>query len=202
MNLWIKGILLMFLSLFCFLQVNAQNTVEKKDTVDLKNEITVKRHIPGKATAYSAVLPGLGQIYNKKWWKVPFIYGGFGALGYYINQNHKYYLDYKRCYMDVSDDDPSTAYYKEMFPDYNFDDADISSLKDMFEVRIDSKRRQRDLFIIITAGFYLLNIMDANIDAHFLDFDISEDLTFNFEPVFVDPITNSIILGGQLAITF
>ncbi len=192
----------MFLSLFCFLQVNAQNTVEKKDTVDLKKEITVKKHIPGKATAYSAVLPGLGQIYNKKWWKVPIVYAGFGALGYYINQNHKYYLGYKRCYMDVSDDDPATAYYKEMFPDYNFDDAEVSSLKDMFEVRIDSKRRQRDLFVIITAGFYLLNIMDANIDAHFLDFDISEDLTFNFEPVFVDPITNSIILGGQLAITF
>ncbi len=192
----------MFLSLFCFLQVNAQNTVEKKDTVNLQKEITVKKHIPGKATAYSAVLPGLGQIYNRKWWKVPIVYAGFGALGYYINYNHKYYLDYKRCYRDASDDDPSTAYYKELFPKTNFDDTDASTLKSLFEKRIDGKRRQRDLFIIITAGFYLLNIMDANIDAHFLDFDISEDLTFNFEPIFVDPNTNSIILGGQLAITF
>lgn len=192
----------MFLSLFCFIQVNAQNTVAEKDTVDLKKEITVKKHIPGKATAYSAVLPGLGQIYNKRWWKVPVIYGGFGALGYYINRYNQHYLDYKRGYIEYTDDDPTTVFYKEIYPEYNFDDADMSTVKNSFSLGIESYRRQRDLFIIITAGFYLLNVMDANIDAHFLDFDISEDLTFNFEPVFVDPITNSVILGGQLAITF
>ncbi len=192
----------MFLILFVFIGTNAQPVQEKSDSTEIKKEISVKKHIPGKATIYSAVLPGLGQIYNKRWWKVPIIYGGFGALGYFINNYNQNYLDLRKSYHDLTDDDPTTAFYQEMYPEYDFSQSEISTLKTNFEDKIDNSRQQRDLFIIISVGFYLLNIMDANVDAHFLDFDISEDLTFNFEPIYRDPITNSFILGGHLALTF
>lgn len=195
----------MFLSLY-FLQAYGQTIQSKVDTVNVESGRTIKKHNPAKATVYSAVLPGLGQLYNNKWWKVPIVYGGFVGLGITIYNYNKNYLDYKHAYYDINDSDPNTKYYEEVWPKDDFSEIDDAerrnNLSDRMVVYIEETRRSRDLFYIISAGFYLLNILDANIDAHFIDFDISEDLTFNFEPCFVDPITNSPILGGHLAITF
>lgn len=176
---------------------------EKKDSTSVNIEKPVKKHYPGKATMYSAVLPGLGQIYNKKFYKVPIIYGGFVGLGYLINYWNQKYFNSKQAYYDLNDNNPLTKSYEKTFPYWDYSSiSDYSEYNESILSYIDKYRRERDLYIIVTVGFYLLNVLDANVDAHFLDFDISEDLTFNFEPLMIDPITNSPILGGHLVFTF
>jgi hypothetical protein len=150
-------------------------------------------------------LPGLGQIYNKKYFKLPIIYGGFVGLGYTINYYNKWYVDFKQAYFDLNDNNPLTKSYEKTYPNPYWDYSDKGSydqFNQTFLKKIDFNRRYRDIFIIATVGFYLLNVLDANVDAHFMDFDISEDLTFNFEPLMVDPITNSTILGGHFVFIF
>jgi hypothetical protein len=202
LKFWLQGI--MFLSFgLLFFQANAQTLPELKDTIQLNTEKTVKKHIPGKATMYSAVLPGLGQIYNKKYFKVPIIYGGFVCLGYLINVRNQRYTGSKQAYWDLKDTNPLTKSYEKTFPKYDYSKTiNYSTYLENFVKATDFYRKQRDTYIIVTVGFYLLNVLDANVDAHFIDFDISEDLTFNFEPFMVDPITNSPILGGHLVLTF
>ncbi len=143
-------------------------------------------HSPRKASLYSAVLPGLGQAYNKKYWKIPLIYGGFGAFGYFIGWNNKNYNIAKQAYKDLTDDDPATDSYMDLKQIVYYDlnnSSDVSNLKQGLTSSQDYYRRNRDLLIIITCAFYGLNIIDASVDAHFFKFDISDDLTLDVEPV-------------------
>jgi len=144
-----------------------------------------KAHSPRKATIYSAILPGLGQIYNKKYWKVPIVYGGFITFGYIIDWNNDHYVLYKQGYSDIIDDDPNTNTFKALDLDGRYDFNNPSQLKqfgDKLKVAKDAARRNRDYAIIWTAAFYALNIIDASVDANFFDFDISDDLSFNWIP--------------------
>ena len=159
-------------------------------------------HSPRKATIYSAVLPGLGQIYNRKYWKVPLIYGGFVTLGYFINFNNERYITYKQAYSDIIDKDPSTnSYLKLKVNPINFQDDKILQLTEQLRRAKDGSRRDRDLVVIFTAAFYALNIIDASVDAHFFNFDISDDLTINWVP---GPIicSDNKLLGVHCRITF
>jgi len=196
----------MFFGLIIF-QSEAQSIPQKTDSTKVVNsEIPPKKHEPGKATIYSAVLPGFGQIYNRKYWKVPIVYGGFVGLGIYINKYNQQYLSYKQAYYDLNDNNPKTTFYQTKFPKEDFSKITSSEIKNFNNNRIipniDYYRKKRDLYIIVTVGFYLLNILDANVDAHLIDFDISEDLSLNIQPFIAEPMTNSTILGAQLSITF
>ena len=150
------------------------STVNKKPKVE---------HSPRKATIYSAVMPGMGQIYNQKYWKVPIIYGGFATLGYFINFNNQVYTTYKRAYSDIIDSDPFTNSYLKLNinPAY-FQPDKISQLTDNLRIAKDSWRRNRDMVIIGTVVFYAANIMDASVDGNFFNFDIGDDLTINWAP--------------------
>jgi len=142
-------------------------------------------HSPRKASIYSAVLPGLGQAYNKKYWKIPLIYGGFGAFGYFIKWNNNNYNTAKQAYKDLTDNDPATDSYLKLKQIVYYDltkASDVSNLKTGLNSSQDYYRRNRDLLIIITCAFYGLNIIDASVDAHFFNFDISDDLTMKVEP--------------------
>ena len=145
----------------------------------------VPEHSPKKASIYSAILPGLGQAYNKKYWKIPLVYGGFGALGYFIGWNNKNYITSQRAYVDLTDKDPATDSYMKLkqiiYYDLN-DASDVATLKQGLLSSQDYYRRNRDLLIIVTVAFYGLNIIDASVDAHFFDFDISDDLTLHLQP--------------------
>ncbi len=203
LKFFLRGILFLCVGLI-FLQANAQSMSEK-DSLKAATEIVTKKHFPNKATMYSAVLPGLGQIYNKKYYKLPIIYGGFIGLGYVINNYNERYISFKQAYYDLNDNDPSTKSYETTYPNPNWDYSktdQYGTYSDFFTTCVDTYRRQRDIYIIATVGFYLLNVLDANVDAHFIDFDISEDLTLNFEPFMIDPMTNSPILGGHLVLNF
>lgn len=144
-----------------------------------------KIHSPKRATIYSAILPGLGQAYNKKYWKIPIIYAGFGTIGYFIGWNNKYYNTYKLAYSDLTDDDETTDSYNDLEATqyYDLDDpTDFNNFKSGLSKQQDYYRRNRDLLIISIVGFYGLNLIDASVDAHLFDFDISEDLSLNWQP--------------------
>ncbi len=142
-------------------------------------------HSPKKATIYSALLPGLGQAYNKKYWKIPIIYAGFGTIGYFVGWNNNYYNIYKQAYSDLTDGDDNTNSYLDLDAAkyYNLDDpTDYNNFRTGLSKQQDYYRRNRDLLIICMFGFYGLNIIDASVDAHLFNFDITDDLTFNWQP--------------------
>ena len=142
-------------------------------------------HSPKKAALYSAILPGLGQIYNRKYWKIPIVYGGFATLGYFIKWNNKEYTTAKNAYKDLTDNDPETQSYMKLkeIVYYKLDNPnDVANLKTGLTSSQDYYRRNRDLLIIITFAFYGLNIIDASVDGHFFNFDISDDLTMKVRP--------------------
>lgn len=128
-------------------------------------------HSPKKAAIYSAVLPGLGQAYNKKYWKIPIIYAGFGGLAYGFAWNEKYYKKYHVALKIRYDGDTSThdAY------ENRFSDNDLVTLKNYY-------RRYRDLCVIGMAALYTLNVLDAVVDAHLYYFDVSDNLSMRISP--------------------
>lgn len=138
---------------------------------------------PRKAVIYSALFPGLGQIYNRKYWKLPIVYGGFVGLTYAITWNNGYYRDYLGAYQDIMDDNPDTNRWHNMLP-YGRDPAttDIPWFTGVLQQRKDYFRYYRDLSIIASVGLYLVAIVDAYVDAQLFDFDISPDLSLHAAP--------------------
>ena len=167
--------------LFCTTGFSGFSQTTIKDTVLVKKP--ENNHSPRKATIYSAVLPGLGQIYNRKYWKAPIVYGGFATLIYFINFNNGEYVKYRQAYSDILDDDPNTnSYTKLTVNPYLLEKANIVRFTELLKREKDYWRRNRDLVVIGTAVFYAINIIDASVDAHFFNFDIGDDLTFNWAP--------------------
>ena len=171
-------------------EINQLRKIAKKvsnDTLLLKKDLPP--HSPRKATIYAAILPGLGQLYNKNYFKAPLVYIGFGTLGYFINWNNNEYVKYRQAYVDISDDDPSSKSYEKLGLEGKWDltnPSHISMLTTRLERAKDYSRRNRDLCIIGTIAFYGISIIEATVSAHFFDFDISEDLSFNWaiQPMF------------------
>lgn len=142
-----------------------------------KSDTTVvqKKHSPKKATLYSAVLPGLGQAYNKKYWKIPIVYAGIGTIFYFANTNGNSYKEYRNAF------DYKTGTTTDVSDDIK-DIADRYPAESLIIMR-DYYRRNMELSWIIMALWYGLNIIDATVDAHFFEYDISDDLTLKVEPV-------------------
>jgi len=99
-----------------FFQTNVFALSLVKDSIAQQSEVQVKKHSPSKATMYSAVLPGLGQIYNRQYLKTPFILAGFAGLTYYVQQYNKGYINYKKAYFDLNDNNPNTKAYETIYP--------------------------------------------------------------------------------------
>lgn len=180
------------------------STNNKNDTIEVKSDTLIQQneHLPRRATMLSAVLPGLGQIYNKQVWKVPVIYAGFAGWVLGIQWNQERYLSSRRAYFDLTDGDPSTSSYNDFFEVPITEEEAASNYEQRFLQAINGYNRQRTLVMVGTAAFYILNILDANVNAHFIDFNVSEDLTYNFKPIAIDPITNNPIFGVSLAYNF
>ena len=164
---------------------------------------------PTKAILYSAIFPGLGQIYNRKYWKLPIVYGGFLGCAYAISWNGTQYNGYKAAYSDFIDDNPNTDSWKAYKP-YGFDDDPASwggGTADWFSGSLKRKkdfyRRNRDLSYIVTIGVYAICMIDAYVDAQLFEFDISPDLSLRMEPVFFEKTSiNSNSFGLQCSFTF
>jgi TM2 domain-containing membrane protein YozV len=141
---------------------------------------------PIKAALLSAALPGLGQIYNKSYWKVPIVYGSLMTFGYLVHFFDYNYIKYRNAFLAENDGNPNTINPYE-------GDRRISSR--LFD-RVEFYRRNRDYMMILTAGFYLLNIVEAHVDAHLQTFDLSDDISMNIRPgIITTPYTNQIGLS-------
>lgn len=138
---------------------------------------------PQRALWLSLVLPGAGQIYNRKYWKLPIVYGGFLGCIYALTWNNQMYRDYSQAYLDIMDDDPNTKSYEAMLP-INYD---ITGREERFKTIFKNKknyfRKYRDMSIFAFIGVYLLSVVDAYVDAELSSFDISKDLSLKVEPV-------------------
>ena len=141
---------------------------------------------PKRAMWLAIVFPGAGQIYNRKYWKLPIIYGGFVGCAYAMRWNNQMYSDYSRAYIDISDNDPNTKSYESFFKfGRTLDDSNLERWKTTFKSRKDRFRRWRDLSFFCMLGVYGLSIIDAYVDASLSEFDISDDLSLHVEPGFV-----------------
>lgn len=149
-----------------------------------KRDWTTWKPDPKRAMWLAIVLPGAGQIYNHKYWKLPIIYGGFVGCAYAMRWNNQMYSDYSRAYIDISDNDPETKSY-EKFTYLVMSQTDPERLKTQFKARKDRFRRWRDLSFFCMLGVYGLSIIDAYVDASLSQFDISDDLSLHVEPGFV-----------------
>ena len=169
-------------STLVFSQKKTEATLKAKDTL---KSIDIDPLTPAKAAFYSAILPGLGQAYNKKYWKIPIVYGAIGvSMYYYIDSNKKYnqYRDaYKRRLEGYTDDE----FYK-IYPDNNR----LISAQKFYQ-------RNRDLSALFVVGFYVLNIIDANVDAALIQFNVNENLS-----VKPDIYRNDVTSKANVGLTF
>lgn len=159
---------------------------------------------PTRAVWMSALCPGLGQIYNRRYWKLPIIVAGFMGLGYGTSWNNDQYRDYSNAYMDLMSGDPSKKSYMDFFPP-NTDESSLDKewLKSVMKTRKDYYRRNRDLCIICMVAVYLLSMIDAYVDAELAHFDISPDLSMDVSPgISADPVTRKYAIGMNWAFTF
>jgi hypothetical protein len=156
---------------------------------------------PNKATWLAMVFPGGGQIYNRKYWKLPIIYGGFVGCAYGLNWNNNMYKDYSKAYLDIMDDNPNTSSFLDMLPpNAHYEE---SYLKELLKRRKDTYRRYRDMTVFAFIGVYLISVVDAYVDAELSNFDISPDLSFHITPTIINDrysLNNSI--GLQCSFNF
>lgn len=149
-----------FLFFFCFFLISFANA----------QDLTEPIQSPRKAAILSATLPGLGQVYNKKYWKIPIIYAGLLTSVYYINDNNVEYKRYKDAYLRRLDNNPDND---DFVGEYS--SGDLLILKDFY-------RRNREVSILCFIGTYIINVLDASVDAHLFDYDISEDISLQITP--------------------
>jgi len=159
---------------------------------------------PERAVWMSALLPGLGQIYNRRYWKLPIIVAGYMGLGYATSWNNTQLTDYNQAYRDLLDADPSTNSYMNFFPPTTSEsDLDRKWLESVLKSRKNYYRRNRDLCVICMVGLYLLCMVDAYVDATMAHFDITPDLSMDLQPTFFQPPGDRLpAVGVQWAFTF
>ena len=159
---------------------------------------------PTRAVWMSVLFPGLGQVYNRRYWKLPIIVAGFMGLAYGTTWNNGQYQDYSQAYRDLLDNDPSSNSYMNFFPPNTTEGSlDKTWLTNVMKSRKDFYRRNRDLCIICMVGVYLLCIVDAYVDASLAHFDISPDLSMDVAPtIMVQPGHTKPGVGLHWALNF
>jgi hypothetical protein len=185
-----------------------EGMMQIEDTVQVSDDDTIVAHItlttdslmqlvgskpkgrfvpdPKKALWLSIVFPGGGQIYNRKYWKLPLVYGGFLGCVYAMTWNNTMYRDYSQAYIDIMDSDENTKSYENFIPAHYDVKANEDRLKELFRRKKNYYRRYRDLSMFCMIGVYALSIIDAYVDAELSSFDISRDLTLRVHPTVIN----------------
>jgi len=174
---------LLFLSLL-FSRVSANGGQAFSDTA---GQAKVRKHSPKLAGTLSAVIPGAGQLYNAKYWKLPLVYGALGGIAYLVTDNNRIYKNYRDVIRFRTGNNPDGI---DLYPDYSTEQLVLLQ---------DQARRNRDLFIIGGTLVYMLQIVDAIVDAHLKTFDVSDDLSV--VPVLL-PANNRNLAGFSLVWRF
>ena len=157
---------------------------------------------PQRALWLALVIPGGGQIYNRKYWKLPIVYGGFVGCIYAMTWNNMMYKDYAQAYLDLMDDDPGTASYnKFLHLGRQINASNEERYKDIFKRRKDRYRRWRDLSFFVMIGVYAVSVIDAYVDAELSEFDISKDLSLKVRPtVMGSGVSNNPLYATSLGV--
>ncbi len=198
----VRGCCQVFLFLIMLSATNILAAQDQRDSLLLKdNDVIVNENTPveeittdslgnkaNMAAMYSAVLPGLGQAYNKKYWKIPILYGGAVVLAYFLNYNNNLYQESRNSLIAIRDGDPRTQPI----------DPDISETS--YERATDYWRRNRDLLIIGAIVLYALNIVEAHVDAHLSAFTTEESLSMKIRPSINRTVMNSNLIGLSIII--
>ena len=165
----------------------AQTAAVKPSRYDVWEERSVVFNPdPSRAVWMSALFPGLGQVYNRRYWKLPIIVGAYLGLGYATSWNNSMLDDYSRAYRDIMDNDPRTNSYMDFFPPTVTEESlDKQWLTSLLQSRKNFYRRNRDLCIISMVGVYLLAMVDAYVDASLSHFDVSPDLSMDIAPAII-----------------
>ncbi len=207
MKHWSLVILLLLCCRSLFAGTEAKSVVS--DTTAVGDTLVSWAPDPTRATWLAVIVPGLGQIYNRSYWKLPIVYGAFMGCAYAISWNAGMYNDYKEAYRDiltdeVLSDDPHRSYNAILPPGYTIESmGGRSQYTSTLNSRQNRYRRYRDLSIAATVGVYILSIIDAYVDAQLFDFDISPNLSLNVEPqLYQDPWRDSKSAEIRLAFTF
>lgn len=161
------------------------------------------RPTPQRALWLALVIPGGGQIYNRKYWKLPIFYGGMVGCIYAMRWNNQMYHDYAQAYLDIMDDDPNTQSYNQfMHLGREITSENKQRYQELFRKRKDRYRRWRDLSMFVMIGVYAVSVIDAYVDASLSDFDISKDLSLHLEPaVLQNPIVRNPAKGSAVGLT-
>jgi len=168
----------------------ATDSTSKGQEISRKDSLTrIANKRANRMALYSAILPGLGQIHNKKYWKLPIIYGGAGVLVYFIKTNNDYYKKYNEALVIKYDQDSTTT---DIYPNYTVEDL---------TVRADYYRRNRDFSIILLSVLYVLNIIDAYTDSQLMDFDVSDNLSLRTGGSILE-VNGSPVAALHLSLTF
>jgi len=150
---------------------------------------------PQRALWLALVIPGGGQIYNRKYWKLPLVYGGFMGCIYAMRWNNMMYKDYAQAYLDITDNDPGTASYnKFLHLGRQITPANEARYREIFKKRKDRFRRYRDLSFFVMLGVYAISVIDAYVDAELSVFDLSKDLSLKVQPAVIN---NSMLNGAR-----
>lgn len=162
-------------------------------TDSLSRELNRKQWVPNPTTAtwLALVIPGGGQIYNRKYWKLPIIYGGFAGCAYALTWNGKMYNDYQAAYVDAVNENWDATSITDLLPPGYLDRVGRTQVTETLRRRKDTYRRWRDLSIFATIGVYLISVIDAYVDAELSNFDITPDLSMKVEPTIINNQPNT-----------
>lgn len=188
-------------SLYVFAFDSTKIAYEQPEWVERKFEFVPD---PKRAVWLSALFPGLGQIYNRRYWKLPIVVGGYLGLAYAMNWNSTMLKDYTNAYADIMDNDPNTKSYMDFFPpSVKEENIDRTWLTNVLKNRKDYFRRNRDLCVICMVGVYLIAMVDAYVDASLAHFDISPDLSLDWAPTLIPDSRDQFpSFGIQWAVNF
>lgn len=171
-------------------------------TDSLQNGLAKETWVPNPTTAtwLALVIPGGGQIYNRKFWKLPILYGGFAGCAYALTWNGKMYKDYSQAYRDAVNENWSSSSIQDLLPPGYIDKVSKTQLTETLRKRKDTYRRYRDLSIFAFIGVYLLSVVDAYVDAELSNFDISPDLSMRVEPAIISNQDNKSLSGQSVGV--
>jgi hypothetical protein len=201
--------IILIILLFCL-----SHDLTAQDTVTVSRPVKPAfKPEPLKATMLAVAFPGAGQIYNRKYWKLPFVYAGFGGLIYSVSFNTKKYNEMMKAYQDFTDKIPETDSYIPLIkfaepPQYDpvlypesYDPANASWVKDNLLEAVDYYKRYRDLSYIGIAAWYLITVLDANVDASLSNFDVTNKLNVAVSPLQL-PVPGSLGAGFNVRLTY
>ena len=194
-------------------------TVSQKDTAELSAEMLRADSIavadalkgrhklitripdPNMAAWIAALLPGVGQAYNRQYWKIPIIYAGAMGLGYAVAWNNQMYVDYRKGYTDITSGNPEARFYEYLVPPgVTIDSSNKDYYTRVFKSKMEGYQRNRDLSIMGIAVLYILSIIDSYVDSQLRDYDVSPDLSMKVAPTVI-PATQDRALENSLGVS-